>query len=150
MVDFAGRYFPDAYVFVLLAVLAVPVLWAADKDKKTEDNKGGDKGWVQIFNGKDLTGWEVYPDGTGNWKVKDGILIGSEEQSHLFTKRKDYKNFRYRVVAMINDEVTLKRFYREKNHVRLEPSNKAMDPIIVNSTEDARILGVLVGVMRKC
>ncbi|HEV3261956.1 MAG TPA: DUF1080 domain-containing protein [Gemmataceae bacterium] len=98
----------------LLAVLAVPVLWAADKDKKTEDNKGGDKGWVQIFNGKDLTGWEVYPDGTGNWKVKDGILIGSDEQSHLFTKRDDYKNFRYRVVAMINDNGNSGQYFRTK------------------------------------
>jgi repressor LexA len=55
-----------------------------------------------------------------------------------------------RVVAMINDEVTLKRFYREADHVRLEPANKEMSPIIVHSTEDASILGVLVGVMRKC
>jgi repressor LexA len=55
-----------------------------------------------------------------------------------------------RVVAMIDDEVTLKRFYKEKNHIRLEPANKSMSPIIVNSTEDANILGVLVGVMRRC
>jgi repressor LexA len=55
-----------------------------------------------------------------------------------------------RVVAMIDDEVTLKRFYREKNHIRLEPSNKNMNSIIVNSAEDAKILGVLVGVLRKC
>jgi repressor LexA len=55
-----------------------------------------------------------------------------------------------RVVAMIDEQVTLKRFYREKNHIRLEPANKTMNPIIVNSTEDAHILGVLVGVMRKC
>jgi len=55
-----------------------------------------------------------------------------------------------RVVAMINDEVTLKRYYREKNRIRLEPANKTMDPIIVNAEEDPRILGVLVGVMRKC
>jgi len=55
-----------------------------------------------------------------------------------------------RVVAMINDEVTLKRYFREKTRVRLEPANKTMDPIIVNSEEDPRILGVLVGVMRKC
>jgi repressor LexA len=55
-----------------------------------------------------------------------------------------------RVVAMINDEVTLKRFYREADHVRLEPANKEMSPIIVHSTDDASILGVLVGVMRKC
>jgi repressor LexA len=55
-----------------------------------------------------------------------------------------------RVVAMIHDEVTLKRFFRDKNHVRLEPANGTMKPIIVDATEDIRILGVLVGVMRKC
>jgi repressor LexA len=55
-----------------------------------------------------------------------------------------------RVVAMIEGEATLKRYYRERNHIRLEPANKSMNPIIVNSKEDARILGVLVGVMRKC
>jgi repressor LexA len=55
-----------------------------------------------------------------------------------------------RVVAMVDDEVTLKRFYREKNRVRLEPANKGMSPIFVDSDEDLRILGVLVGVIRKC
>jgi repressor LexA len=55
-----------------------------------------------------------------------------------------------RVVAMVDDEVTLKRFYREKNRVRLEPANKGMGPIFVDSDEDLRILGVLVGVIRKC
>ena len=55
-----------------------------------------------------------------------------------------------RVVAMIDDEVTLKRYYREKNHIRLEPANGAMSPIIVDDTEDVKILGKLVGVMRKC
>lgn len=55
-----------------------------------------------------------------------------------------------RVVAMIDDEVTLKRFYRDRNHIRLEPANGTMAPIIVDETEDVHILGVLVGVMRKC
>jgi repressor LexA len=55
-----------------------------------------------------------------------------------------------RVVAMIDNEVTLKRFYQEKDHIRLEPANGDMEAIIVDSTADARILGVLVGVMRKC
>lgn len=55
-----------------------------------------------------------------------------------------------RVVAMVNDEVTLKRFYRGPDHIRLEPANKEMAPIIVHSTDEASILGVLVGVMRKC
>jgi repressor LexA len=56
-----------------------------------------------------------------------------------------------RVVAMIDDEVTLKRFYLEKDHVRLEPANGAMEPIVV-SKDDAKMMirGVLVGVLRKC
>ena len=37
------------------------------------------------------------------WRVEDGILIGSGPASHLFTIRDNYKNFRYRVGAKIND-----------------------------------------------
>ncbi len=55
-----------------------------------------------------------------------------------------------RVVAMIDDEVTLKRFYREKNRIRLEPANESMAPIFVDEDDDIHILGVLVGVVRKC
>jgi repressor LexA len=55
-----------------------------------------------------------------------------------------------RVIARIDDEVTLKRFYREKNRVRLEPANREMDPIFVDSENDLEILGILVGVIRKC
>jgi repressor LexA len=55
-----------------------------------------------------------------------------------------------RVVAMIDNQVTLKRFYKEKDHIRLEPANEKMDPIIVRPEQDTRILGVLVGVIRKC
>lgn len=55
-----------------------------------------------------------------------------------------------RVVAMIDGEATLKRFYKEKDHIRLEPANGAMTPIIVDPSEDAKVLGILVGVLRKC
>lgn len=55
-----------------------------------------------------------------------------------------------RVVAMIDNEVTLKKFYHEKDRVRLEPANGTMAPIHVDSSNDVRILGVLVGVLRKC
>jgi repressor LexA len=55
-----------------------------------------------------------------------------------------------RVVARIDNEVTLKRFYKEKNRIRLEPQNKSMEPIIVSAGKDVQILGVLVGVIRKC
>ena len=55
-----------------------------------------------------------------------------------------------RVVAMIDDEVTLKRYHREKDAVRLDPANAEMEPIVVDPGSDARILGVLVGVLRRC
>lgn len=55
-----------------------------------------------------------------------------------------------RVVAMIDGEATLKRFFKDKSHIRLEPANGTMKPIIVDpSKSDVRILGLLVGVMRK-
>ncbi len=54
-----------------------------------------------------------------------------------------------RVVAMVGNEVTLKRFYQEADHVRLEPANSSMAPIIVPASEDPEIVGVLVGVVRK-
>ena len=54
-----------------------------------------------------------------------------------------------RVVAMINGEVTLKRYYEEADSIRLEPANGTMQPIVVPKN-DAQILGVLVGVVRKC
>jgi repressor LexA len=55
-----------------------------------------------------------------------------------------------RVVAMIDNEITLKRFHRERGQIRLEPANGKMQPIIVDPNSDAKILGVLVGVLRKC
>ncbi|GIW82035.1 MAG: hypothetical protein KatS3mg105_3842 [Gemmatales bacterium] len=69
-------------------------------------------GWVQLFNGKDLTGWKVYPKGTGNWKVKDGILIGSGPVSHLFSERGDYENFHFRIEAKINDGGNSGQYFR--------------------------------------
>jgi repressor LexA len=50
------------------------------------------------------------------------------------------------VVALIGDEATVKRFFREADHVRLQPENEAMEPII---TTDAELLGRVVGVFRK-
>ncbi len=55
-----------------------------------------------------------------------------------------------RVVAMIDNEVTLKKFYNHGGQVTLHPCNGNMRPIEVDPDSDTRILGVLVGVMRKC
>lgn len=73
-----------------------------------------------------------------------------EDGDYVVIRQQDTAENGERVVAMINDEVTLKRFYRERNQIRLEPANGAMKPILVKPEDDIRILGVLVGVMRKC
>lgn len=55
-----------------------------------------------------------------------------------------------RVVAMVDNEVTLKRFYHQGNQITLQPCNGTMEPIVVGPNSDTSILGVLVGVLRKC
>jgi repressor LexA len=55
-----------------------------------------------------------------------------------------------RVVAKIDGEVTLKKFHRKRDKIVLEPSNSRMSPIIVTPDHDIQILGLLVGVLRKC
>jgi repressor LexA len=50
------------------------------------------------------------------------------------------------VVALLGEEATVKRFFKESDHVRLQPENSEMEPII---SDDVRILGRVVGVFRK-
>jgi repressor LexA len=50
------------------------------------------------------------------------------------------------VVALIGDEATVKRLFQEDDHIRLQPENKAMEPI---RTADATVLGRVIGVLRK-
>ncbi len=61
-----------------------------------------DDGFTPLFNGKDLTGWKTHPDQPGGWEVRDGVLVGSGEQSHLFTQRGDFADFHLFVEARIN------------------------------------------------
>jgi repressor LexA len=50
------------------------------------------------------------------------------------------------VVALLGEEATVKRFFREADHVRLQPENPAMEPI---RSKEARVLGRVVGVLRR-
>ena len=50
------------------------------------------------------------------------------------------------VVALIGEEATVKRFFREDDHIRLQPENETMEPI---RTTEATVLGKVVGVFRK-
>jgi repressor LexA len=50
------------------------------------------------------------------------------------------------VVALVGDEATVKRYFREDDHIRLQPENEVMDPI---RTTDVTVLGRVIGVLRK-
>ena len=50
------------------------------------------------------------------------------------------------VVALLGEEATVKRFFRESDHIRLQPENETMEPI--RSTE-VKVLGRVIGVVRK-
>lgn len=50
------------------------------------------------------------------------------------------------VVALIDDDATVKRFYKEEDHIRLQPENPFMEPIIV---KDVKILGKVIAVLRR-
>ncbi|HTU31676.1 MAG TPA: S24 family peptidase, partial [Solirubrobacteraceae bacterium] len=49
------------------------------------------------------------------------------------------------VVALVGEEATVKRFFREADHIRLQPENSEMEPIIAT---DVQVLGRVVGLMR--
>ena len=50
------------------------------------------------------------------------------------------------VVALVGEEATVKRFFREEDHVRLQPENETLEPI---RSRDVRVLGRVVGVFRR-
>ncbi|MBQ8233064.1 MAG: transcriptional repressor LexA [Lachnospiraceae bacterium] len=77
----------------------------------------------------------------GDSMVNAGILNGDR----VFVNQCSTANNGDIVVALIDDSATVKRFYREKDHIRLQPENDYMDPIIV---DDCEILGKVFGIYR--
>jgi repressor LexA len=49
------------------------------------------------------------------------------------------------VVALLGEDATVKRFYREKDHIRLQPENEELEPIL---TTEAVVIGRVIGVFR--
>ncbi|MEW8977495.1 MAG: transcriptional repressor LexA [Symbiobacterium sp.] len=78
----------------------------------------------------------------GDSMVEAGILDGDL----VLVKRQQHANNGDIVVALIEDEATVKRFFKEQDHIRLQPENRFMDPIIV---PDCQVLGKVVGLVRR-
>jgi repressor LexA len=82
----------------------------------------------------------------GQSMIEDGIHDGD----YVVVQEKEVPSNGDTVVALVNDgEATLKRYYKEKDHIRLQPANSAMEPIIVKPSTPIKIQGVLIGLIRK-
>ena len=92
-----------------------------------------------LFNADDLFVLEV----SGDSMIEDQIADGD----YVVIRKQDTAHKGEIVVALTDEnEATLKRWYPEANRIRLEPANSSMAPIYV---KNARVLGVVVGVVRK-
>ncbi len=82
----------------------------------------------------------------GQSMIEDGILDGD----FVVIAEKEVPSNGEVVVALVNgSEATLKRYYKEKDHIRLQPANSSMDPIIIKPGTPIEIQGVVIGVIRK-
>jgi repressor LexA len=81
----------------------------------------------------------------GESMVEDGIRDGD----YIIVEGRDSADNGETVVALLGNEATVKRYYRETDgRIRLQPANATMDPIFV-AEDDLRIRGVVVGLMRR-
>jgi repressor LexA len=71
--------------------------------------------------------------------------IGMLEGDFVVVQRQDTANDGDIVVALVGEEATVKRFFRESDHVRLQPENTTMEPI---RTREVQIMGRVVGLFR--
>jgi repressor LexA len=92
---------------------------------------------------KDVFGLRI----VGESMIEDGILDGD----YVFVKKTPSAHAGDIVVAMIEGEATVKRYYPDGDSIRFQPANSNMQPIIVRKAEfkSVDIIGIVVGVYRK-
>lgn len=78
----------------------------------------------------------------GDSMINAGIYDGDK----IVLKQQSYADNGDIVAALIEDSATIKRFYKEDGHYRLQPENDTMSPIIVDNLQ---ILGKVIGLVRK-
>lgn len=83
----------------------------------------------------------------GESMIEAGILDGD----YVFVRKRSTASAGEMVVVMIDGDATCKFFFRDKNAIRLEPANAAMEPIIVRADEarEVEVVGKVVGVYRR-
>lgn len=80
----------------------------------------------------------------GDSMIEDGILDGDI----VFVRQQETARNGEIVVARVDEDATVKRFYRERGRVRLEPSNREMASILVHPDQEVAVLGKVIGLYR--
>lgn len=80
-----------------------------------------------------------------NVKGESMINVGIYDGDQILVQQQSDARNGDIVVALVEDSATVKTFYKENGHIRLQPENDTMDPIIVN---DCQILGKVFGIFR--
>jgi site-specific DNA-methyltransferase (adenine-specific) len=126
------------------AMIKVPLLGTIAAGQPIEAIQ--DKEMIAVPKSKIPSSSKVYAlrvvgDSMVDENINDGDIILVREQKTAEDGQK--------VVALIdNHEATLKKFYKERGHVRLQPANKSIEPIIVQKGKDISIQGVVLDVVR--
>ncbi len=82
----------------------------------------------------------------GDSMIDEGINNGDV----VLVKQQTVADNGQKVVALIdNHEATLKKFYKERGHIRLQPANKTMEPLIFRNSRDVSIQGIVLDVIRE-
>ncbi|HEU4614268.1 MAG TPA: transcriptional repressor LexA, partial [Kofleriaceae bacterium] len=98
---------------------------------------------VLVGNHREVFGLRI----VGESMIEDGIFDGD----YVFVKKTPSARTGDIVVAMIEGEATVKRYYPEGDRIRFQPANQNMSPIIVRKADfkSVDIIGIVVGVYRK-
>jgi repressor LexA len=78
-------------------------------------------------------------------KGESMVNVGIFDGDKIIVKKQNIAHNGEIIVALVDDSATVKRFYKEEGHIRLQPENDFMDPIIV---ADCEILGKVIGLIR--
>ena len=81
-----------------IRALIVALLLLASSAAVAKDKPGK---WIKMFNGKSLKGWKA-ADNAESWKVKDGMIVGDGQRSHLFYMLHECENCEFKADIRLN------------------------------------------------
>ncbi len=110
-----------------------------------------DQGWIEIFDGKTLDGWEA-SERPENWTVEDGAIVGRGPRSHLFYKGREFENLEFQAEVMLNKGGNSGMYFRTAfgpgwpNGYEAQVNNSGGDPVRTGSLYHmAKVFERLVG-----